>query len=89
MQPAVIILDMANGYHWTPGSYGYELVARIRRLKDAAHAAGVPHGLYHVVNELLKGAVYLGDPSRLLSQDGVGQCAHIQNGQGLSPGPSP
>ena len=42
MQPAVIILDMANGYHWTPGSYGYELVARIRRLKDAAHAAGVP-----------------------------------------------
>ncbi len=42
MQPAVIILDMSTGYNWAPGSYGYEIVARVRRLKDAAHAAGVP-----------------------------------------------
>jgi len=38
---AVIILDMARGYGWEPGSFGYEMVARVRRLKDAAHAAGV------------------------------------------------
>ena len=40
-KPAVIILDMAKGYGWRPGSYGYEMVARVRQLKDAAHAAGV------------------------------------------------
>jgi len=45
-KPAVIILDMAKGYGWQPGSYGYEMVARVRRLKDAAHAAGVQ--VFHV-----------------------------------------
>ena len=39
IQPAVIILDMAKGYGWKPGSFGYDMVARVRRLKDAAHAA--------------------------------------------------
>ena len=38
---AVIILDMAKGYGWEPGSFGYELVGQVRKLKDAAHAAGV------------------------------------------------
>jgi len=38
---AVIILDMAKGYGWTPGGFGYEMVAQVRRLKDAAQAAGV------------------------------------------------
>ena len=42
MRPAVVILDMSTGYNWAPGSYGYDLVARIRRLKDAAHLANVP-----------------------------------------------
>jgi nicotinamidase-related amidase len=41
-KPVVIILDMARGYGWEPGSFGYDMVARVRRLKDAAHAAGVP-----------------------------------------------
>jgi nicotinamidase-related amidase len=40
--PVVIILDMAKGYGWQPGTFGYDMVARVRRLKDAAHAAGVP-----------------------------------------------
>lgn len=40
-KPVVIILDMAKGYGWKPGSFGYDLVARVRRLKDAAHEAGV------------------------------------------------
>jgi nicotinamidase-related amidase len=40
-KPAVIILDMAKGYGWEPGSYGYDMVERVRKLKDAAHAAGV------------------------------------------------
>ena len=42
MNVAVIILDMAKGYGWAPGSYGYDMVARVRRLKDAAHAVGAP-----------------------------------------------
>ena len=37
----VIILDMAKGYGWKPGSFGYEMVAQVRQLKDAAYAAGV------------------------------------------------
>ncbi len=40
-KPVVIILDMARGYGWGPGSFGYDMVARVRRLKDAAHAANV------------------------------------------------
>jgi nicotinamidase-related amidase len=40
-KPVVIILDMAKGYGWAPGSFGYDMVARVRKLKDAAHAAGV------------------------------------------------
>jgi nicotinamidase-related amidase len=39
-EQAVIILDMAKGYGWAPGGFGYEMVARVRRLKDAAYAAG-------------------------------------------------
>ena len=38
---AVIILDMAKGYGWEPGSFGYDMVALVRQLKDAAYAAGV------------------------------------------------
>ncbi len=40
-KPVVIILDMAKGYGWTPGSFGYEMVARVKKLKDAAYAANV------------------------------------------------
>jgi nicotinamidase-related amidase len=40
-KPVVIILDMAKGYGWKPGSFGYEMVALVRRLKDAAYAANV------------------------------------------------
>ena len=41
MNPAIIILDMAKGYGWKPGSYGYETVAQVKRLSDVAYAAGV------------------------------------------------
>ncbi len=40
-KPVVLILDMARGYGWEPGSFGYDMVAEVRRLKEAAHAAGV------------------------------------------------
>src|SRR5215468_4341148 len=39
--PVVIILDMAKGYGWEPGSFGYDMVAKVRQLKDAAYAAKV------------------------------------------------
>jgi nicotinamidase-related amidase len=38
---AVILLDMINGYGWQPGTPGFEMVAKVRELKDAAYAAGV------------------------------------------------
>jgi hypothetical protein len=37
-KPVVIILDMAKGYGWEPGSFGYDVVAKVRKLKDAAYA---------------------------------------------------
>ena len=40
-KPVVLILDMAKGYGWKPGSFGYEMVAKVKRLKDAAYAAKV------------------------------------------------
>jgi len=40
-KPVVIILDMAKGYGWEPGSFGYDMVANVRKLKDAAYAANV------------------------------------------------
>src|SRR5207244_4863945 len=40
-KPVVIILDMANGYGWKPGSFGYDMVTRVKHLKDAAYAAKV------------------------------------------------
>ena len=46
MRTAVIILDMAKGYGWQPGSYGYEMVAKVRDLKDRAYEAGVQ--VFHV-----------------------------------------
>ena len=52
-KPVVIILDMAKGYGWAPGSFGYDMVARVRKLKDAAHAAGVQ---------------VTGDPARVVAQ---------------------
>jgi nicotinamidase-related amidase len=46
MSTALIILDMAKGYGWKPGSHGYDMVARVRSLKDAALAANVQ--VFHV-----------------------------------------
>jgi nicotinamidase-related amidase len=46
MRTAVIILDMAKGYGWQPGSYGYDMVAKVRALKDRAYKAGVQ--VFHV-----------------------------------------
>ncbi len=40
-KPVVIILDMAKGYGWTPGNFGYEMVASVKKLKEAADAAKV------------------------------------------------
>ena len=61
MQPALIILDMSTGYGWAPGSYGYDMVARVRRLKDAAHSAGVP--IIHV-NSMRRPSDNLGTTNR-------------------------
>lgn len=60
--PAIIILDMANGYGWKPGSFGYEMVARVRRLKDAAYAANMP--VIHV-NSMRRPTDNLPSPSNM------------------------
>jgi len=58
MRTAVIILDMAKGYGWKPGSYGYDMVDRVRALKDAAYDAGVQ--VLHV-NSMRRPSDGLGD----------------------------
>lgn len=66
---AVIILDMAKGYGWAPGSFGYDMVARVRRLKDAAHAAGAQ--IVHV-NSMRRPTDNLPNASRMLPDtDGI------------------
>ncbi len=62
MKTAVIILDMAKGYGWKPGSYGYEMVAKVRQLKDAAYRKGVQ--IIHV-NSMRRRSDNLGNPLML------------------------
>jgi nicotinamidase-related amidase len=66
MKPAVIILDMAKGYGWEPGSYGYEMVARVRKLKSAAYAAGAP--IIHV-NSMRRKSDNLADWDRVMMKE--------------------
>jgi len=68
MRTAVIILDMAKGYGWKPGSYGYEMVAKVRALKDRAHHAGVQ--VFHV-NSMRR------------PQDGLGHVMMEEGSEGL------
>ena len=62
-KPVLILLDFAKGYGWLPGSFGYDTVAHVRKLKDAAHAAGVQ--VIHV-NSMRRETDDLPSPSRLL-----------------------
>jgi nicotinamidase-related amidase len=63
MKAAVILLDMAKGYGWKPGSMGYDMVGRVRRLKDAAYAAGAQ--VIHV-NSMRRPADNLAQPSAMM-----------------------
>lgn len=78
-KPAVIILDMAKGYGWEPGSYGYEMVANVRRLKDAAHAANVQ--VIHV-HSLRRPTDHLPDPESgtrmMVGTDGLDVIPELQ-----------
>jgi len=60
---AVIILDMAKGYGWKPGSFGYEMVAQVRKLKDAAYAAGAQ--VVHV-NSMRRPSDHVNENSRMM-----------------------
>jgi nicotinamidase-related amidase len=60
---AVIILDMAKGYGWLPGTFGYEMVAQVRKLKDAAYAAGVQ--VIHV-NSMRRPTDHVSEHSRMM-----------------------
>ncbi|MSQ27057.1 MAG: cysteine hydrolase [Dehalococcoidia bacterium] len=66
--PVVIILDMARGYGWEPGGLGYDMVARVRRLKDASHAAGVP--VIHV-HSLRRPSDHVPNPRMLVGTDNL------------------
>jgi len=60
MRTAVIILDMAKGYGWKPGGYGYAMVDRVRKLKDEAYSAGLQ--VFHV-NSMRRPSDNVGNPS--------------------------
>jgi nicotinamidase-related amidase len=72
---AIIILDMAKGYGWKPGSYGYEMVARVRKLKDAAHAAGVQ--VFHV-NSMRRLTDGVPNPSMLAGTENLDVISELQ-----------
>ena len=75
MKTAVIILDMAKGYGWQPGSYGYDMVAGVRRLKDAAHAAGVQ--VIHV-HSMRRASDNLGSPLMLEGTEALDVIPELQ-----------
>ncbi len=75
MKVGVIILDMAKGYGWQPGSYGYEMVAHVRRLKDAAYAAGAQ--VLHV-NSMRRATDGLPNPRMLPGTDAVDVIPELQ-----------
>src|SRR4029077_20331777 len=72
---AVILLDMAKGYGWTPGSFGYDMVARVRRLKDPAHSAGVQ--VFHV-NSMRRLTDGVPNPSMLVGTDKLDVIPELQ-----------
>jgi nicotinamidase-related amidase len=55
---------MARGYGWEPGSFGYDMVAKVRRLKDAAYASGAK--VVHV-NSMRRETDNLGEHTRMLA----------------------
>jgi nicotinamidase-related amidase len=68
-KPVVIILDMAKGYGWEPGSFGFDMVARVRRLKDAARSAGVQ--VIHV-HSMRRPTDHVGENTRMyVGSDGL------------------
>ena len=75
MSTAVIILDMAKGYGWKPGSFGYEMVANVRKLKDAAYAAGAQ--VIHV-NSMRRPTDNLGNPRMMVGTDAVDVIPELQ-----------
>ena len=76
-KPVIVILDMAKGYGWQPGSYGYAMVAKIRRLKDLAYAAGVQ--VIHV-NSMRRPTDNLGEAGRRMGpgSEGIEVIAELQ-----------
>ena len=75
MNPAVIILDMAKGYGWEPGSFGYDMVARVRALKDAAYAANAQ--VIHV-NSMRRPSDSVGHSTMLEGTEGLEVIAELQ-----------
>jgi nicotinamidase-related amidase len=75
-KPVVIILDMAVGYGWKPGSFGYDMVARVKELKDAAYAAKVQ--VIHV-NSMRRPTDNLpGQPSMRVGSDNLNVIPELQ-----------
>jgi nicotinamidase-related amidase len=75
-KPVVIILDMANGYGWKPGSFGYDMVARVKQLKDAAYAAKVQ--VIHV-NSMRRPTDNLpGQPAMMAGSDNLNVIPELQ-----------
>jgi nicotinamidase-related amidase len=75
-KPVVIILDMASGYGWKPGSFGYDMVARVRQLKDAAYAAKVQ--VIHV-NSMRRPTDNLpGQPAMMAGSDNLNVIPELQ-----------
>lgn len=75
-KPVVIILDMAKGYGWKPGGFGYDMVARVGRLKETARTAKIPvihvHSLRRPTDNLE------GHPSMMVGTDALDVIPELQ-----------
>ena len=75
MRTAVIILDMAKGYGWKPGGYGYDMVDRVRKFKDEAYNAGLQ--VFHV-NSMRRPSDGLGNPMMKEGSDALDVIDELQ-----------
>jgi nicotinamidase-related amidase len=75
MRTGVIILDMAKGYGWKPGAYGYDMVDRVKKFKEAAYDAGLQ--VFHV-NSMRRPSDNVGNPTMKEGTDALNVIDELQ-----------
>jgi len=75
-KPVVIILDMANGYGWKPGSFGYDMVARVRTAQRCCLRSQGPGDSRHSMRRPTDNLP--GQPSMMVGSDNLNVIPELQ-----------